>query len=388
MMIGLRRAPLYWYLLPALVLLAAHAYGCPYSIRDAGFIVRDPEPYRFVVTGCGDAKASSCRTELRQAAGIVLDQANVEARVVDTSDETDPLAAKVAALDRTQCALISPAGEMLPLAAGLEYAPALRQVVESPLRETLLRHLIRQWAVVLVVEGTDAAQNRKVVGAATAAVKEMAGFKPEMGEPVKAAPPVLRVRWDDPKEQVLRWALGLEEGDRKQARVAILFGRGRRVGQVLSSAQATTGLMMERLKLLGRNCTCTADPSWLLGPALPLNWGREVQEQVREQLGFDPNSPAVATTLSGVWKTLQPRDAALVPGESVPEPNTGYVEFSVDPTPAPADKEEPKDGDDPPDEGANLEQRSWRAAAWMGAAVTVSVVGGAAWMACRARRRS
>jgi hypothetical protein len=385
-MIGPRRAPLYYYLLPALVLLAAlgQASGCPYSIRDAGFIVRDPEPYRFVVTGCGDAKASSCRSEVRQAAGIVLDQANVETKVIDPADESDPLAAKVAALGKTQCALISPAGEMLPLATGLEYAPVLRQVVESPLRQMLLRDLIRQWAVVLVVEGTDAAQNRKVVAAAAAAVKQMVGFKPEMGESVKAAPPVLRVRWDDPKEQVLRWALGFEEGDRKQARVAILFGRGRRVGQVLSSAQATTGLMVERLKLLGKNCTCTADPSWLLGPALPLNWGREVQEQVREQLGFDPNSPAVATTLSGVWKTLQPRDSALVPGESVPEPNTGYVEFSVDPTPAPADKEEPAEGD----EGANLEQRSWRAAAWMGAAVTASVVGGAAWMAWRARRRS
>lgn len=385
-MIGLRHAPLYWYLLPALALLGAlgQAYGCPYSIRDAGFIVRDPEPYRFVVLGCGDAKESSCRTELRQAAGIVLDQANVETKVCDPADESDPLVAKLAALDKTQCALISPAGEMLPLASGLEYAPTLRQVVESPLRETLLLHLIRQWAVVLVVEGTEAAQNRKVIGAATAAAKQLAGFKPEMGEAVKAAPPVLRVRWDDPKEQVLRWALGLEEGDRKQARVAILFGRGRRVGQVLSSAQATTGLLVERLKLLGKNCTCTADPSWLLGPALPLNWGREVQEQVREQLGFDPNSPAVATTLSGVWKSLQPRDSALVPGESVPEPNTGYVEFSVDPTPPPVDKEEPADGG----EGANLEQRSWRAAGWMGAAVAASVVGGAAWMACRARRRS
>lgn len=387
-MIAPPRAPSFLLGLSVLALLAAlgQGFGCPYSIRDAGFIVRDPEPYRLLVIGCGDSDRSSCRTELRRAAGTALDQANVEARVVDPANDADPLAAKVAGLAKTetQCALVSPAGEVLPLATGSDYTPVLRQVVESPVRTTLVGHLVKQWAVVLVVEGTDPAQNRTILTAATAAAKQMAGFRPEMGEPVKTAPPIVRVRWDDPKEQILRWSLGLDGGDTKQTRVAILFGRGRRVGQILPSSQATTGRMLEMLKLLGKNCTCTADPSWLLGPALPLNWGRSLQEQVREQLGFDPNSPAVANTLSGVWKTLSPANSALVPGENVPEPNTGYVEFSVDPTQPPADQEPPADGD----EGAGLEQRSWRAAALMGAAVTASVVGGAALIAWRARRRS
>ncbi|MEN6304381.1 MAG: hypothetical protein ABFD96_16730 [Armatimonadia bacterium] len=377
------------------------ASACPYSIRDAGFIVTDPVPYRFGVVVCNASEAALAaqREQLRKAAALALDHADVEAVMVDGRNKDDTLVQKAEALGaeghEAQYVLLSPRGEAMALKAPVRlsgekaYTALLREVVESPLRDRIMSQIVTEWAVILVVDGADTAENRKVVDAATAAARQMVGFKPEMGHTIKSVPPVLRTKWDDDREQVLRWSLGLDDGSHRQARVAVLFGRGRRVGPVLTATQATTPRLLETLRLMGKNCTCTADPTSLIGPALPLNWGQDRQQQVREVLGFDPNSPAVATTLSGVWKTLRPADGALVPGDTVPDPTTGYVEFSVDPgTAAPAKDPDAANENDEDDEGASIENRSWRAAGLVGAAVTVAVVGGAAVMAWRSHKRS
>lgn len=389
-------------------LVVTLAGACPYSIRDAGFIVTDPVPYRFGVVVCNASEAALAaqREQLRKAAALALDHADVEAVMVDGSNKDDTLVQKAEALGaesgEAQYVLLSPRGEAMALKAPARlsgeqaYTALLREVVESPLRDKIMSHIVTEWAVILVVEGADAAENRKVVDAANSAARQMVGFKPEMGQKIKSAPPVLRTKWNDDDEQVLRWSLGLEEGSRRQARVAILFGRGRRFGPVYSATQVAPSrkevgdsCLVQQMRYMGKNCTCTADPTSLIGPALPLNWGQDRQQKVREVLGFDPNSPAVATTLSGVWKTLRPADGALVPGDTVPDPTTGYVEFSVEPnTAAPAQDPDAAAKDDDADEGASLENRSWRAAGMVGAAVTIAVVGGAAVMAWRSHKRS
>ncbi len=112
---------------------------------------------------------------------------------------------------------------------------------------------------------------------------------------------------DKPGEQVLLWSLGLD-GEKTEARLAVLFGMGRRIGPVFGGAEVTKIGLSNLFRLLGRNCACTTDPSWLLGPAVPLSWGNDLELQVREELGFDPNNPAVAGTLAGVWTSLGAAD--------------------------------------------------------------------------------
>jgi hypothetical protein len=377
----------------------AQAWACPYSIRDSGFIIRDPVPYRVVWLARGAAPDALAATRLLhdKVAAQVLDQANVQPELLDTKGEPEhPLRAKLEALatGEGQAFLAAPddrVTEAPPSSSSIReqaLKDTLRQTVNSPKRQEIVREIIAHWCVVVVVEGADAAQNAAVVRAATDAAGQLVGFKPEMGDPIRAAPPVVRVRAGDPGERITRWSVGLEEGDLREARACVLFGRGRRVGPVLTAAQATTGRFLELFRLLGKNCTCTADPTWLLGPALPLNWGNETRQRVREALGFDPDNPNVAATLSGVWKTFRARDSALVPGETVPEATTGYMEFNLEQQatpPAPqGDPDAPRDGD----QGAGLERRSWRAAAIAGGAIAAGALGGSALVVWLNRRRS
>jgi hypothetical protein len=192
------------------------------------------------------------------------------------------------------------------------------------------------------------------------------------------------VAWDDPREQVLRWSLGLDERAPKRARVAVLFGTGRRCGPDLLAAEATRSKLMDLFRLLGRNCTCTTDPTWLLGPALPVDWSADLQAQVREALGFDPTSPAVAEALSGVWTKLR-RPAN---GEAVPDSTTGYVEFSDERTSQPPPKEAGDDPDRRENSEGSFEQRGLRAAAVVGGGLLALAAGGTAILILRQSRRA
>ena len=387
-------------LLPALaVALALPAWTCPYAIRDSGFIIRDPVPYRLIWLSHGARPDALAATQAlhEKVAGRVLDQANVRPDVLDTQREPQhPLRAKLEAVptEEGQALLVSPDDRVtegpLPESSDPEQAltEVFRQTVDSPKRQEIVRDIISAWCVVVVVEGADKAQNATVLKAAGKAADKLVGFKPEMGDPVAVAPAVVRVRADDPRERVLRWSVGLDEGDPRATRAAVLFGRGRRVGPVLTATQATEGRFLELFHLLGKNCTCTADPTWLLGPALPLNWGNDIRQQVREALGFDPDSPNVAATLSGVWKSFRARDSALVPGETVPEPTTGYMEFDVQQDAKPPASQPDPDAPANGDQGAGLEQHSWRAAVVVGGVIAAAAVGGSALVVWLNRRHS
>lgn len=373
--------------------------SCPYSIRDSGFIIRDPVPYRLIWLSHGAAPEALAATQLLhdKIAAQVFDEANVRPELLDTKREPQhPLRSKLESLATAdgQVFLAAPDDRVTepPLSPASIMEKALtelfQQTVDSPKRREIVQEIITHWCVVVVVEGADPAQSAAVARAAAAAADQLVGFKPEMGDPIQAAPPVVRLRADDPDERITRWSVGLEEGDLRETRAAILFGKGRRVGPVLTAAQATEGRFLELFRLLGKNCTCTADPTWLLGPALPLKWGRDLRQQVRVALGFDPDNPNVAATLSGVWKNFRARDSALVPGETVPDPTTGYMEFNLQQEatpPAPQDDPDaPRDGQ----QGMNLERRSWRAAAVAGGAIAVVALGGSALVAWLNRRRA
>lgn len=382
------------------LLLATPVLACPYSIRDSGFIVRDPLPYRLVfLSHEATAEALAAAQALQEKVSAqVFDDANVRCEQLDAKrDAKSPLLPKLQALATAdgQAFLVAPDDRVTEATysvcsiAEQALTEMLRQTIESPQRQEIVADIINAWCVVVIVEGADRGQNEKMVQAAADAAGKLVGYKPEMGDPVKEAPPVVRVKADDPRERLLRWSVGLEEGDLRQARAAVLFGRGRRVGPVLRPATASSGRFLELFRMLGKNCTCTADPSWLLGPALPLNWTSAQRQQIREHLGFDPDNPNVAATLSGVWKNFRARDAALVPGQAVPEPTTGYMEFNMEQQATPpaqqADPDAPQHQDD---EGAALEQRSWRAAAYAGGAIAAAALGGSAVMVWLNRRRA
>jgi len=376
---------------------AADVQACPYCIREAGFIVRDVDPYRVVVFQRTDTPSAADLPQWAEEIGKrLLPDSNVAVEVVDLdADPDNPLAGhlpEAANAKLPAAVLVSPQGEALNL--DLPAPPLTRdglqsvvsEALSSAARDEIAAHIIKHWAVVLIAAGADGAEAAAVEKAASRAAGTVVGTVTEMGTRIRHAPHVMVIKADDPKEKVLLWSMGLLPGGRAETQVAILYGMARRLGKNLSAAEATQAGLVDRFKLLGRNCTCTSDPSWLLGPAAPLLWDENLRILTREALGFDPNSPNVLMTLAGAWKSLRAR-AESGDGGQMPL-GSDYIEF-------PAEPEDPdaamgQDGVPPP-LGAprtDVEQEGfgivWKTVAGLAA---VSLVGGAA-IIIRARRNA
>jgi hypothetical protein len=327
------------------------ALGCPYSIRDAGFVVRDPKPYRLlVIVNNKTSQREQLAEWVSEASRLYLPGSNLEAGVVNVdSTRKDEVAQLILAHPPTHLpavALVSPRDKLLYLPtawqAGITREALLeivRAVVVSPLRNEITRHLVLHWCVVVVAEGVKPAENAALFQMARAASRSVAGAMTEMGQRIDRAPYVLRLRVGDTEEKVLRWSIGLEEGDESRAAAVVLFGMGRRLGPVLPAEKTTQDLLARLFRLLGKNCTCTSDPRWILGPAIPTVWGSDMQTQVRDRLGFDPSNPSVLNSLAGAWILLRnPKADWSSPAledfdefaKSVPQdPSSGYTEFGI-----------------------------------------------------------
>ena len=328
------------------------ARGCPYSIRDAGFIVREPKPCKLTVVVHDRTPAKDKLKEwLTEAAKTYLTESNVVAEVVNLDQQPPPEINKHFDLSAREnlppVLLVSPRDEAISL-PGLgpdtigeaAVQEVVRSAVISPQRKQLTAHIVTDWCVVVVVNGAEATENQRVARALSEARNAVLDTTTEMGVKIAKPPYVITLSPDDAAEQVLMWSSGLAPGDEAGPRIAVLFGMGRRVGPVLSAKNISRSMLTNIFLLLGRNCTCTTDPHWLIGPALPLVWSKDRQRQVYEKLGFDPNSPEVAATLGGAWTSVSSLESPDNKGSGetasteleLPAPvGPGYIEFSVEP---------------------------------------------------------
>lgn len=375
------------------MVLCGAALACPYSIRDAGFIVREPEPFRLVVfhdltmsitRGAMELEVKAAREKHLEFADVVMEVLETgpgvaeEDKAVQFRRDLTPKGAQP-----PRAVLVSPDGRGM-VAVGAEapverdwYENLARLAVTSPVRQKIADLLVPSWCVLLVVQGKNAEENANVLEAVQQAAQSMIGFKPEMGDKIAKAPPVVSVNWDDPREQVLMWSLGLREHGESAAKAAIIFGRGRRLGPVFWGATITAETLRQGMRLLGRNCTCTSEPAQILGPVMPLMWDRDRQAQAREALGFDPDAPAALSALSGVWVDFRQGGERRTPGEYLPDPASGYIELPLDTgegTGAPGEGGEDERGETRPE----AENAGMRAAIAAAVGLTVAVAGGSA----------
>ncbi len=341
--------------LAVMALPVSMGFGCPYAIRDAGFIVRDPSPYHlYLCVNDRTPEREHLDDRLAASATEFLADSNVEAEVVNLDRQPDhQAAAALASLSIRElpaAVLVSPLREAVRIRGlAMDHAPdeALRAVlaasVASPRREELKEHITEHWCLMVLAEGTDAKANERARAAAQAAAEQAVGMSTELGQTIEAPPRLLRLPADDPGEAVLLAALGLREGDPADPRLAVVFGTGRRLGPVLRGAEIAERSVLAYLETLGRSCACTSDPSELLGPSVPLVWDAEIRARVRDSLGFDPEKPEVRMVLAGVWQSQ------MVPGAGETRPFGSadeYVEFPVEVGPEPlplagADTERP-----------------------------------------------
>ena len=317
----------HWLLLAlALVMAAVPVLACRYSVRDTGFVDFGTPPYRLALAI--GALPADVVARYRQAASATLPDSNVEF-VLDGS----------AGGERAPLVLTGVPGRHLDLraASGLPSDPLgihtlMESVVTSPLRVRVQEEALQSFAVLMLFEGRDAAANQGVRNTLEAAIAAVERLLPGMPKPVSVPPRLIQVPVaQQAGEAVLMWGLGLDPGPADDPRVAIVYGRGRRLGTPLEGPAITRTGIQERLVMIGQDCECDLDRAWLQGPVIPGRWDRGFQETATRLLGFDPEHPMVRTEVSRiVLRGNGDRSRLRTPTTALA---LGYSEESVDDLP-------------------------------------------------------
>ena len=303
--------------------VAVSAWACRYSVRDTGFVDLGLEAYRLRWV-----PESGTSSEVRSKAELLLRESNV----VWDEDPTGggfPRAAGLYLRD-VEGRILS-----LPLPNPSDATAVLRGVemaVTSPLRERVYREGLRAYALVLLLEGTDGAANARVRQDVESAITATAQLLSSMPKPVETPPQLVSVSLKDQSaETVLVWGLGLEPVLSDSPRIAIVYGRGRRLGLPMEGPLITQTALRDRLLLIGQDCECDLDRAWLKGPLLPGRWSRELQQAALDALGFDPGNPMVRAEISRIVERGPQNPGRRRPPSS--GSSLGYSEESVETTP-------------------------------------------------------
>lgn len=277
-------------------LLAVSAWACRYSVRDTGFVDLGLESYRLRWVPDPALPADAIATVRARASGLLR-----ESNLV-WDDGSDPGMAPSGPGLLLRDAEGRPLGLPIPVATDPEAVlRSIEAAATSPLRERLYRECLGAYAVLLLVEGADVAANRRVARDADAAIAAITRLLPTLPKPVDSPPRLLTLPQDRQRaEPVVLWGLGLDPAPADAPRVAIVFGRGRRLGAPLEGPLVTQTALRDRLLLIGQDCECDLDRAWLRGPLLPGRWDRDLQQAALGALGFDPGNPMVRAEISRI----------------------------------------------------------------------------------------
>ena len=269
---------------------------------------------------------------------------------------------------------------------------ALEDVVSSPKREEILQHIIKSYCVVLLIQGKEADENKRVQEAVAGAIDEIARMMSQMTKSIKEPPRLILIPPElFSQERILLWSLGVNENEMSEPYVVVLYGRGRRIGPPLKGETITESGVFNILSVIGSACECGLDRKWVTGALLPLRWGEKLQSEAAKLLGFDAESPMVKTQISQIISlgpssrtdegTAEPLEGALY----------GYreeaVEFESKPTVAmisPAQFRE-LDSTDPDSSG---DSSNFRVALFIVGGMVLLILAGGVFIILRARRRA
>lgn len=290
---------------------------CRYNVRETGFVDLGIERYSLCYFVGQETPPEDIST-LQSIAEEIFEDTSFRLEIIDVDRQKDHPALKY--LDLTQedsrpaAVLVSPHETSLTIpierpderpgeAFASSVRSALQQLTDSPLRDRLVRQLVSSYAVVLLLESTDAEANKRARQAARSAMEDIEQQMKFMPKPI-ARGPVLEVLKADalPSEKILLWSLGMAGESLHEPRAAVLYGRARWIGPVLTGEDINERILFNILSIVGADCECGLDPILIRGTILPIRWGREVQAQVAEELGFDPENPMVKLEVSQILR--------------------------------------------------------------------------------------
>ncbi|MEE3001229.1 MAG: hypothetical protein VX908_00885 [Planctomycetota bacterium] len=287
---------------------------CRYTVRDIGFVSLGEPNWILVI----DENNSG----LESAGRVLLQDSNVD---LETRRLGQDVAGNAWLEDRDGRML------QLPLQPGRSDMQQIESVVRSDARTRIADAALDRFAVILLLEGTDAKANtraREAMDSAEAMLAELDADGTSLPRRIGKGPDQVIVPVDA-GESVLRWSLGLPVEPGRQPSIAVLYGRSKLAGRVLHGPGMTAGDILDQLSVVGLSCECEQARDWALRPSLPGTWTHSYHMAAVDQLGFDPAHPLVLAEVRRILARGNDAPVLTNPGDTSDDLVLGYSESTV-----------------------------------------------------------
>jgi len=104
------------------------------------------------------------------------------------------------------------------------------------------------------------------------------------------------------------------------------------MGSALQDDMITRDVIKNLLTVVGADCECGLDHSWILGRMIPMRWETRVQSDITKNLGFDVENPQVKSEMSQILSLKPTPDNQLDPmGSNLLGYSEGKLEIKRNP---------------------------------------------------------
>jgi len=269
-----------------LLMASAGTAVCRYTVRDIGFVDLSGPDY---------ALRLHATEEAQFAASEAL-------AVFDPEGESNLRFERLPSEDATRWSIISDSRPEFFLegldvdADDLGAASAFERVLGSQVLTGLSDETLATFAFAIIVEGTDDEANGALHELVAEARERLADVEDQLPRQIDwPLRTVVVESGERHAEDVLLWALGLTPDDlgADQNALALVYGRGKLAGPVLSGVELQLREVLEQLVLIGESCECDTNRAWTDEPRVPLRWTDAQRAAAVASLGFEPDSPMV-----------------------------------------------------------------------------------------------
>jgi len=288
-------------------------FACRYNVRETGFIDLGTEPYFFYGYVCKDTP-EEITSSFKQISHATLNVCNIQVEIINTDQQKDHPAMKYIYLWQIQsfpaAILVSPDGQSIVVPIKKINEPfnktlrsAIDDIISSPKREEIIGKVIETYGVILLIAGENARENKESQEAACYAIEKIKKQMKMMPKFI-ARPPVLILLEPESfsRERILLWSLGLDVDDIKKPYAAVFYGRARWIGPLMKAEEINKTNLINILSIIGVDCECGFDISWVQGTMLPMRWDQKRQAKVAKSLEFDPENPMVKMEVSRILR--------------------------------------------------------------------------------------
>ncbi|MEE2827229.1 MAG: hypothetical protein VYE64_11435 [Planctomycetota bacterium] len=290
---------------------------CKYSVRDVAFVNSHQQPWSLRLLKPESATAAQLEdwnATLRSG----LEGTNIDFGWVDRGgllQERLSGKMKQSNIDsEIGFFLDSPQGSQHGYWSSDKLQETIDQLVESPLRTSLLDDLSRRLCVFLLIESGDEQQDalaQQAVEQAVASVtQQMWSYEktPEQG------PSFYRLASSEREQEewLLRSIDPLPVGrEFEKPLVVVLYGQGVVLGEPIEADNQLQERLVARASICGRDCECDLDKEWLYGRQILHRWTLDHERAAETSLDFDPHSSLVQAEVTQILQKSNPQGGAV-----------------------------------------------------------------------------